>query len=392
MSELIVEVTPVLEVNPHNAADRLEIIRIKGWDVVVSKDSVAAGELVVFIPPDSILPESLHQHLGISKYCAQLPTNYYEEAPKARPTARRVKAARLRGVPSYGTIMPEASFVDYVAKIGWAQGSDTVWVEGGCVAGLLGITKWEPPIKNIPGDQEPDNIFFHKYTNIENWRNFPDWFEDGEEIIVSEKIHGCNCRLGMVQEEEGGEPIWMGGSHNTRRREFFTKKEESESSEKVEKELGPAQRTLYWQPFDWYEGVKKMVAQLWNANQKSVIVFGEIFGGQDMKYGLENGAKDFRMFDVSVGGQYMPWDALEQWGKELEIPVVPILYRGPYSREKIEELTNGPSTFDVKGKFKGREGVVIKPVQERQDRMGRRVVLKSVSVDYHNRKGATDGH
>jgi hypothetical protein len=43
------------------------------------------------------------------------------------------------------------------------------------------------------------------------------------------------------------------------------------------------------------------------------------------------------------------------------------------------------------GKFKGREGVVVTPVKEQfSPVLGDRLILKSVSVDYLNRKGAKE--
>lgn len=80
------------------------------------------------------------------------------------------------------------------------------------------------------------------------------------------------------------------------------------------------------------------------------------------------------------------YSALEDVG----IEAVPLLYEGPFSEEAVAEFTDGKSTFAVTGKFKGREGIVITPVVERVDYRGNRVIAKSVSVDYLNRRGAED--
>ena len=74
-----------------------------------------------------------------------------------------------------------------------------------------------------------------------------------------------------------------------------------------------------------------------------------------------------------------------------DVEIVPELYRGPYSKEIVEEYTYGKSTFKgTKSKFKDREGCVVKPMVESLDYRGNRVILKSVSADYRNRKGAKD--
>jgi len=75
------------------------------------------------------------------------------------------------------------------------------------------------------------------------------------------------------------------------------------------------------------------------------------------------------------------------------IEMVPLLFRGPFSWEAVEEYTYGPTTMcppEAAGRFAGREGCVITPVKERYDAdLGGsgRVILKSISADYLARKG-----
>ena len=59
MSTLIVDVNEVKEILPHNNADSLEIVNIKGWQVVVQKGQFVSGDLGVYFPPDSLLTEEL---------------------------------------------------------------------------------------------------------------------------------------------------------------------------------------------------------------------------------------------------------------------------------------------------------------------------------------------
>ena len=384
MSKLIVEVCRVKDVKEHPNTDRLEILQIKGWDVVAGKDSVKKDDLVVFIPPDAVLPERLHKHLNITKYCAELPKN----ADGSRPTARRVKAARLRGVPSYGTIMPMNSLIDYLMDGDHYTPEDILneYVEGKDACEALGITKWEPPIKATQGDAERDHPRFHKYTNIENWRNHPDLFTPDDIVICTEKIHGTNCRVGFGQSDnyaEDKEYTYMAGSHNVRKK----------------KPEGEDQTSLYWMPFVWESRLKQMLFELWeehcaekDKHDAVVIVFGEIYGAgvQDMHYDCPNG-KGFRAFDISIGGEYMGHEKFKVF-KKYEIPYVPIVYTGPYDPDRIKLLTDGETNLGSQQKFKGREGIVITPVQESHDPLLGRRILKSVSVDYLSRKGGSDGH
>ena len=48
-------------------------------------------------------------------------------------------------------------------------------------------------------DSLPPVAAFHGYTEVENVRNFPDVLKPGEEVMITEKLHGKNCRLGLVR-------------------------------------------------------------------------------------------------------------------------------------------------------------------------------------------------
>ena len=172
MSTLVVEVCEVKAVYPHPQADALEFITVKGWQVIVQKaPGLKPGDRVVYFPPDSVLPPELTDRLGITKYLAPLP----REIDGTRKPGLRVRAARLRGEPSYGTI-------DHAVDPAWEVGRDA--------KDHYGVTKFEPPVRPTDGDALPPVPAFHGYTEIENIRNFPDVLKAGEEVVITEKLHG----------------------------------------------------------------------------------------------------------------------------------------------------------------------------------------------------------
>lgn len=75
-----------------------------------------------------------------------------------------------------------------------------------------------------------------------------------------------------------------------------------------------------------------------------------------------------------------------------EIPVVPKLYHGPYSKGIVLEHTDGPTTLvPPRGKVAHiREGVVVKSAQENRSPHFGRKIAKSVSEAYLLRKNATE--
>jgi hypothetical protein len=126
------------------------------------------GDVIVYFPPDSMLPREWADRFGVTGYLSFKSDD---------PDFGRVRCARLRGEPSFGVVVDLPEGVD--------------WKPGDNVADYYGAKKYEPPVRPDSGDMDCEHALFTKYTDIENLRNFPQVFEEGEEVVVTEKIHGC---------------------------------------------------------------------------------------------------------------------------------------------------------------------------------------------------------
>ncbi|HET6247384.1 MAG TPA: RNA ligase (ATP) [Tepidisphaeraceae bacterium] len=330
MSSLIVEVSKIQQVLPHPNAERLELAQVKGWQCVVPKGRYSAGNLVTYVPPDTVFPAELSDRLGITKYLSH----------------GRVRCARLRGEPSFGVIFDL---------------ENPVWTEGQDVAAFYGITKYVPPLRISSGDAERAHPLFVSYTEIENMRNFPAVIADGEEVVASEKIHGTNCRLGLIDCD--GEKTWMAGSKTVRRK--------MPAEEKLATDL-------YWHPYS-SPNVRALIESV-AADAKQVILFGEVYGKvQSLRYGVPGGIA-FRAFDLLVDGNYADYDRFADLCKQFGVESAPLIFRGPFSLETIKLLAEGNSA--IPGAANIREGVVVKPTAERTDPKIGRVVLKYIGDGY----------
>ncbi len=238
------------------------------------------------------------------------------------------------------------------------------WAEGEDVKKHYGIFKYIPPIKPTAGDAEAPHPLFGEYTDIENLRNFPDVLEDGEEVIVTEKIHGTNCRVGLIEGE------LMAGSMSVRRKRPGTPEELASS--------------IYWFPLS-LPGVEAMVEEL-GSKHRQFILFGEVYGSkiQDLHYGCK-GKFGFRAFDLLADGKYLDADPFFAVCAEYCVETAPVLYRGAYSLAKVRELSEGGTML---GDSHIREGVVVKPVIERVDPKTGRVALKYIGDRYLFSKSA----
>lgn len=350
-------------------ADRLELLKIDHWQTIYKNGVFKKGDLCVYFPPDTVFEGDVAQRLDILNYTSPL-----AKVNGVRPPGARVRAIRLRSEESFGLVVPidKVSLFTDLPLTDFEVDTD--------VAEIFRVTKYEPPEPCQDGDAAKPHPAFHAYTNIENIRNFGDIFKEGEEVVITEKLHGMNSRLGKIRIiNDDGDIVWeySCGSHGVRRKEFDFK----------------GIRSQFWNVLN--DQIKSLLDELCN-NQNNVILFGEIFGPgvQDMQYGLKERA--FRAFDIAVNRKYLSFDEKRALFDKHGIPAVPILYKGPFSWEIVKKHTDGLTTMCEEkdaGKFSGREGVVITPVEERFDpEIGGdgRVILKSISADYLSRKGGTE--
>lgn len=335
MSTHSVDVIKIQEVLPHPNADRLEIIKIEEYTCCVRKGDFKAGDLAAYIEPD---------------YVVDIERPEFSFVPRPR-----IKVKKLRGIISQGLIIPAP------------EGSQ----EGDNVMEQLGVTRYVPPMNGINrpkframGEKAPEG--YHPKYDLENWRKYSRLLEEGEEVFITEKIHGANARF-----KHDGEKMHLGS------RSMWVKDDQT----------NPWSLALEQNP--WIRSFCE--------NNPNLTVYGEIFGWvQDLKYGHSEKEISFAAFDILQGNRWWDYDEISsifaplncldpsfefQEGKHLWS--VPILCQELYSKDIIRELVDGKS--EIPGADHIREGIVVKPIRERTDvRLGR-VALKVVSDDYLER-------
>jgi RNA ligase (TIGR02306 family) len=326
MSDHRCEVVPVV-LEKHPYADSLSLVKVfDGYTVVVRTADWEGKTLGVYIPPDSVVPNT--------------------EQFKFLEGHLRIKAKKLRGIDSFGMLVPVP---DSVYDAGYYFPIDI----GTDLAEHIGVLHYEPELSSVireavgaAGDLPP---MAGSIYDIENWRKYKNELNVGEEVVISEKLNGMNSRYTY----QNGRMYC--GSHNHWRKESTN---------------------VYWnilKTVPWVEAFCRL-----NPN---FILYGEIFGvvQKGFNYGsTQDNPYQFRAFDVFAEGRFLDYD--NALGGAQSDFLVPVLYRGPYSNEVVELNSNGMTTF---GGGHIREGVVIKPTKERfSPRLHGRVILKCVSSDY----------
>ena len=365
MSEVSITVERIEAVEPHPNADRLEIAKVAGTQTIVLKGQFADGDLCVYFPPDILLPGDVSDQLGVAKY---LKTALWE----GFSFPCRVATTRLRGVPSYGFAQP-------LTVLGTRPLIDV----GMDVTECFRAGKYEPPAMiyhgcgtgEVWGGLAHEPINFHRYTDIQHYRKYRYLLEPGKPVRITEKLHGGNSRVGLLKVDD--EWQFVAGSHKTARKKIDPEGRES----------------VYWYPLQ-HGNVLELLTYLCN-EQHDVILFGELYGPgvQDLSYGIPAGEIGWRLFDISVNGRYLNWTTVRGLCRDSGVETVPLLYEGPFDPSLVDELTCGPTTVasadQIACDFKDREGIVITPLVEEACCIGR-LILKSVSADYLDRREAQD--
>lgn len=334
-----------VEIAEHPDADALELARIDGYLSVVPKGRYRTGDVAVYIPEQSVVPGDVIVALGL-------------EGRLAGKEHNRVKAIRLRGILSQGLLyQPEG--------LGLIEGAD--------YAEALGITKWVPPVPVQLAGKTYSCPDVRPYTEIENLKRYPGVLVDGEEVVATEKLHGT-CTILYWD----GERLHVSSKGISKQRLAL---------EDLRDEAGVS-TNAYWKGVHGEDLERKLAELAAGAGVTEVTLYGETLGVQDLDYGFTRGRIGFRAFDLRIGAGFVGYEEFAAACWAHDIPVVPVIYRGPFSDEAIWAAASGPEQV-TGGEGHIREGVVVRPVIERQHPALGRVVVKAVSDAYLLRKGDT---
>jgi RNA ligase (TIGR02306 family) len=388
-------------------ADRIQACSPEGQDYqcVIQKGYLATGDLFVYIPESAIVPDWLLFEMGLLG-ALDGPQHNKVKAHKFRKTLSQGLAyvppkAKEGVITSLVGLLSGNGYSDRVTRYwlrkatpealerGFVDDTEfpeyTVWREGEDLAEYLGITKYEPKVPShfegvwTPSPNHwavPNGSIFQSYTEIENIKHEPNLLQEGEEVVMREKLHGT-CFIAYYRPAAGEKPaVFMVTSKGIGKRGFALLEEES---------------NVYWQAARKWNIQEGMASICGSSGFIELMVFGEIIGVQDLKYGLQDGQTALYLFDAKfnrpegVQGWVADDIRLANLAAQLNVPMCPLLYQGPWSKEKGQELSGGKSRLPG-AEAQIREGLVVAPVIGRTEARAGRVKLKIVHADYLTRK------
>ncbi len=360
MADFKVTVQKLDEVSAHPNADRLDVARIGGWQIVVGKDQHQAGEQVAYIPEQALVSLPLQKKLGV-------------EGRLAGSKKNRVKAIKLRGILSQGLVLPLKE-----GRLTHPETEEQKECElGEDVTKFLGVIKYEPPIPlHMSGEMYASPLRLPRY-DVENWKSDPEAIPPGTPVLITEKLHGTLSMLVFYGEEV------IISSKGLSAKDMALK----------ENEKNVYHRTLR----SHLPSIKTTLKNRW-PEALAFGVIGEIVGPkvQDLQYGHQRPV--FYLFEVIVKHkEESPWEyedfkEVQALAQGFGLKAVPLLGEtpcpGPDEIERANELADGPTA--VEGVDHIREGVVLRAPQEGRNAKGERLLRKIVSGAYLTRKKGTE--
>jgi len=303
----LVTVRKVLDLQPIEGADAIEVATVDGWKCVVKKGDFKVGDFGVYFEIDSVLPE--------------LP-----EFEFMRARHFRVRTIRLRGQLSQGLLMP------FGVLTGIAEPQEPNLD----LAQVIGVTKYEAPIPaQLAGTVKGNFPAFISKTDQERVQNIVQEVVDlqGKAFEITEKLDGTSMTA-----------YWKDGEFGVCSRNLDIIDTEGNAHWEMAKSLG--------------------LATCLAAFNQNIALQGELIGEGIQKNPYKLKGKQFRIFDVFdiTEARYMTpaerYYVLHALG--LDDQHVPFAHMNPFtlncSADELIKLAEGKSALaDVP-----REGLVFK--------------------------------
>jgi len=330
----LASIETIKEIRSHSNADRLEIATILGWQSVVKKGEFKAGDKVVFIVIDTILPSA--------------PWSEFLADKKNPDKPIRLRTVKLRGEFSQGLVLPITVLPPHVQD----------WQEGADVGGELQIRKFE---KEVPAQLSgiakctfPRS--FAPRTDEDNGLSNPELVEavtrhmvditlklDGSSctIIVDQGkiIHVCSRNMSLV--ESNSNAFWIA-----------------------------AKKLLIPSPF-------------------TGVIQGELMGPGIQGNQLELSEPTLYVFQISQNGKWMELHRATAECELMDVPHVPIVIQA-VGGSQATEAESGVSIDSLQDladsqtlpNGKPAEGIVVRPIHMPSSSEGRPLSFKIINRNY----------
>jgi len=351
----LASVQEILGVSPIEGADRIELVRVLGWQCVAKKGEFRKGDLCVYFEIDSFLPvRPEFEFLRASSY----------KKTELMGEGFRLRTQKFRGQISQGLVIPVSILEEY----GW-HGTPA----GTDVTDLLGVKKWEIEERATTGGtvvgELPRTVPHTDETRVQAAPILMQEFE-GLDYYISTKMDGSSHSISI---DESGVHVT---GHN-----YEYKDDGSSSFYEFVKKNGILEKIEQY--------YREYVAVGDHAETSSLTVQGEYCGPGIQKNRLRLMKPEWYVFTVMINGERQPLPCMSafcEWSGLTSVPIEETGHDLPSVYPDVETLlARADGEYQNGGR---KEGIVIRPVTPvKSETTGDYLSMKVVSNKYLLKNG-----
>ena len=333
MTRKLASVQKILEINPIEKADKIEMCKVLGWEVVIAKkDNFNVGDLIVYVEIDSIVPEK-------------------PEFEFLRDRKFRIKTIKLRGQISQGLVLP----LSILPEGKYNEGDD--------VTEILGIKKYDPEGESEQKLLEQKTFLtnnrIHKFFRKYPWYRklffkpkkdkFPKFIKKTDEDRIQLFPHICERECDttfIISEKLDGQSSTYFLVKNPKKWYQFGKDKYTFGVCSRNLHLPKEDNSSYWTIAKQYN-MKKVLENLIYDNQ-FVVIQGEIIGNGIQKNKYKIDGYDFYAFNLIYPEKQISTIEAEEILRDYRIKYVPILdvnFKLKPTIKEMVEYAKGKSTL-----------------------------------------------
>lgn len=302
-------VVKIDDIQAIEGADRIELVKVGGWNVVAQKGLYQINDLAVYCEIDSWIPHSVAPFLTQDGHYPKV----YNEVE-----GQRLKTKKLKGVFSQGLLLPlsEIGVHDditgkYIMVYDEDLGEYSVTIEEGLdMTSFLGIQKWEKPLSpELHGMARGNFPSFIPKTDEERVQNLtkvlPKYI--GMSFEVTEKLHGSSMTVYIQEHCE--ELLYGVCSRNI--------------------DLKESDTNTYWKTAK-EQGLLNILEKMYMSTDMYYALQGELIGEgiNGNMYGIKGHQfRLFNIFNITEGRYLTPIERTNMWNMvcregDMHVPII----------------------------------------------------------------------